>query len=202
MMQKKIDKEIKIVVDPTLLLTRQDWDEIAITSNNYSGYIFVYLLGNNLEHREKIKKIAQILNLRIVTIPHVHMRYEVNDEKFADVEVYDAGPREFIGWIKNANMIITDSFHGTVFSILYEKSFWTFRRNIDSDPKNMNSRLYSLFENLGIQNRFLEEIDDLNNFDMLIEKINYEVVNKHLDILRKDSGKWLKSALKESEEKL
>lgn len=185
------------VLDPTFLLKKQEWDEIK---NDYSinePYIFVYLLGNNKEHRNWIKKIANALNLKIVGMPFVHLKYENCDENFFDYGLYDAGPAEFISLIENAAMVITDSFHGSVFSIIYHKKFWALKRHKDTEKENMNSRLYTLFGNLGLEERLLDDDQQLTKNELL-KDIDYEVVDAKLDVLRKDSMDFLEHTLSES----
>lgn len=192
-----IDKEIKVVLDPTLLLTQKDWNTVAVTPTIDDAYIFVYLLGNNKEHRIKIKQIGKMLNLKIVFLPHIHFQYEPADEDFADIDLYDVGPAEFVGLIKNATMVVTDSFHGCVFSIIYHKKFWAMKRHKDTEKENMNSRLYTLFGNLGLEDRLLDDDQQLTR-EELLKKIDYETVDEKLEVLRKDSTDFLENALSES----
>ncbi|WP_133966026.1 polysaccharide pyruvyl transferase family protein [Eubacterium limosum] len=192
-----IDKEIKVVLDPTLLLTQKDWNAVAVTPTIEDAYIFVYLLGNNKEHRTKIKQIAEILNLKIVFLPHIHFQYELADENFADIDLYDVGPAEFVGLIKNAQIVITDSFHGCIFSIIFHKKFWALKRHKDKEKENMNARLYTLFRSLGLEERLLDDDQKLTRKELL-DEIAYEAVDEKLEILRKDSMDFLKNALSES----
>ncbi|MPN27177.1 hypothetical protein SDC9_174604 [bioreactor metagenome] len=94
-------------------------------------------------------------------------------------------------------MVITDSFHGCVFSIIYHKKFWALKRHKDSEKENMNSRLYTLFSNLGLDERLLEDDAELSKEELLAE-IDYNVVNEKLEVLRKDSVDFLENALSES----
>ncbi len=192
-----INKEIKVVLDPTFLLTQKDWDLVSTPVLIDNSYIFVYLLGNNKVHRKTIKKYAKKLDLKIVFLPHIHFQYEPADENFADIDLYDIGPAEFVGLIEKAKMVITDSFHGCVFSIIYHKKFWALKRHKDSEKENMNSRLYTLFSNLGLDERLLEDDAELSKEELLAE-IDYNVVNEKLEVLRKDSVDFLENALSES----
>ncbi|ALU13849.1 polysaccharide pyruvyl transferase [Eubacterium limosum] len=196
-LKKNINQKIKVVVDPTLLLTQNDWNKIALSTTVKSPYIFVYLLGNNKKQRKTIKEIGKFLNLKIAFIPYVHLNYEPADENFADIDLYDVGPAEFVGLIKNAAMVITDSFHGCVFSIIYHKKFWALKRHKDTEKENMNSRLYTLFGNLGLEERLLDDDQQLTK-DELLKEIDYEAVDAKLDVLRKDSMDFLEHALSES----
>lgn len=200
-LKKNIDKKIKVVVDPTLLLTQNDWNKIAVSTTVKSPYIFVYLLGNNKKQRKTIKEIGKILNLKIAFLPYIHFNYEPMDEDFADINLFDIGPEEFIGLIKNAEMVITDSFHGCVFSIIYHKKFWALKRHKDTEKENMNSRLYSLFSKLDLKERLLEDHTKLN-MEKLIQEIKYDQVDKKLELLRNDSLKFIKDTLKKSEKRV
>ena len=73
--------------------------------------------------------------------------------------IVDAGPEEWLGWIKNARFVFTDSFHGTVFSILFHRDFWCYEK-VKEKKNNGNVRLYNLLQNLELDKRFLKEIDD------------------------------------------
>ena len=145
----------------------------------------------------KIKQIAKVLNLKIVFLPHIFFQYELADEDFADIDLYDVGPAEFVGLIKNAEMVITDSFHGCVFSIIYHKKFWALKRHKDTEKENMNSRLYTLFGNLGLEERLLDDDQQLTK-DELLKDINYGAVDTKLEVLKKNSMDFLEYALSES----
>ena len=195
-LQPYVDKPIKVVLDPTLLLTRDEWDKIAVQPAVPQPYIFVYLLGEKREHRRLIKKYAKTLGLKIVFLPHVHFRFNPADCFFADYNLYDVGPREFVGLIKNAEMVITDSFHGCVFSIIYQKKFWALKRHKDSEKENMNSRLYTLFDSIGLQDRLIEDESIEYDAKSLNRQIDYSQVEAKLDALRKDSSDFLLNAIK------
>ena len=194
-LQPYVDKPIKVVLDPTLLLRREEWDEIAVQPTIPEPYIFVYLLGEKREHRRLIKKYAKTLGLKIVFLPHVHFRFNPADCFFADYNLYDVGPREFVGLIKNAETVITDSFHGCVFSIIYQKKFWALKRHKDSEKENMNSRLYTLFDSLGLRDRLIEDESATYDAKSLNRQIDYSMVETKLEALRKDSSDFLLNAI-------
>lgn len=187
-----VNKKIHVLPDPTIIIDKAGWHNLAEDYYIGQDYIFVYLLGDNIQHRKRIKEIADLMNLAIVFIPHVHLKVRDVDKDFADYELYDVGPREFVGLIKNASMVITDSFHGCVISSILEKNFWAVKRHLDSNINNMNSRLYTLFESMKIEKRFLE---DVNNDEVLLREINYGSVSRNINILRKNSIEQLRQAL-------
>lgn len=187
-----VQKEIEVLLDPTLLLNKKQWLDIVNKPQINDNYMFVYLLGNNETHRKRIKRISHLLNLKIVFIPHVHFTHRETDDFFADQEIYDAGPQEFLGLIKNAELIITDSFHGCVISTIFQKNFWALKRHSDTSINNMNSRLYTLFESIGIGERFLE---NANDSEITSNQIDYNDVNLKLEYLKKYSLNKLRNAL-------
>lgn len=195
LLQPSIQNEIKVALDPTLLLSREEWDKIAVVSTIPEPYVFAYLLGNNRNHRIMIQKIARQLNLKIVFLPHIHFRYNISDRNFGDYNLYEVGPAEFVGLIKNAEMVITDSFHGCVFSIIYEKNFWTLKRHKDTESANMNSRLYTLFSALDLPDRLLNEEDFVRDKAFFKSPIDYKNTASILLSLRQESAGFLLNAI-------
>lgn len=175
---EKIIRELNInnvetVLDPTLLLNMDEWlNETKDYSNK--NYMFVYTLGLNDKNDNYIDKLSKKLNLKIVDIT-----YKKRFKNTLKVE-NGFGPIEFISAIKNSEFVITNSFHGTVFSILFHKEFVTITRG------DMNSRIFDLLNKLGLQNRIIKE-EELENLDnMPFENIDY---NKVDDILKKEREK-------------
>lgn len=183
--------DAKVVVDPTLLFDGNEWKDLIPEEKIINEkYIFCYFLGKNKKHREEVKKLAQKKNLKIVILPHLDDFVEY-DENFGDYKLYDVDPTKFVNLIRNAEYICTDSFHGTVFSILNHKKFITFNRFDESSKNSRNSRIDSLCNQLNIEDRRYKQ-------DILkIEKeIDYQSIDKKIEKLREDSYIFLKNALK------
>ncbi|MEG0577316.1 MAG: polysaccharide pyruvyl transferase family protein [Bacilli bacterium] len=190
--EKEISNSIDVVVDPTLLLAKDDWEKIEKKVNIGENYLFTYLLGESKKNRKIIRKIAKEKGLKIVSVPHLYFQYEPSDEDFADIELYDIGPAEFISLIHNASLIITDSFHGCVFSIIFEKEFYSLNRNDNFDLSSMNSRIIDLFKMLDMEDR---TILNINQSIETFEKLNYNIIKKQLKIKTVDSMDYLKKTL-------
>lgn len=185
------DRDVPVIVDPTLAITKQMWDDNIPNYRKISEeYIFCYFLGNNPKHRDEARKLSRKTGLKIVTLRHMDEFVE-SDEKFGDYAPYDVGPAEFVNLIRNASYICTDSFHGSVFSIINHKKFISFNRYGDNSKNSRNSRLDSLFAQLGLERRFKGNI-----YENMMEPIDYETVDKNLDRLRKFAGNYLADALK------
>lgn len=190
------DKSAEVVLDPTLLLDKNEWGKILEENKSIieTPYIFVYLLGNNPEHREIIKKVKSIKGYPIVALLHVD-EYIAEDEEFADISPYDVDPSEFLSLIKNAEYIFTDSFHASVFSIIFEKQFFTFNRFNESNKNGTNTRIDNLMEITGLGKRRMSNITDSNLLEEKIEsKILYDEVKKRISECKKSSLAFLKSA--------
>ena len=184
----------ELVCDPTLLLDKWQWTKLV--SNELiikEPYIFCYFLGNNSLSRSCSKKLSKITGLRIVALQQLDM-YIKKDKEFADIAPYDIDPSRFINLIRNAKFVCTDSFHGTVFSIINHKRFFSFRRFIDKTTMSTNSRIDSLLGVLGIENRIINSEDDFRT--QLRVKIDYDDVDAKLDDFREQSLEYLRNSLK------
>lgn len=185
----------EIVCDPTMLLTREEWEEVAIKDRIVKEkYILCYFLGNNIEHRKFAEKLKKKTGYKIVSLNHAD-EYVKYSDIFADIAPYDIGPREWINLIKNAEYVCTDSFHGTVFSILFNKIFFDFRRHNKKNKNSTNSRIDTLLNIAGIsKERILKGNENVE--DVISYKIDYDNVNKRIGKLRDKSKKWLLDSIK------
>ena len=194
-------KDAKIVVDPTFLLTKEEWEsEISKwsgkrerTEKNKSidePYILTYILGEREDVRAEIKQLKKDSNLKVVNLPHID-NYHAMDDGLGDIDLYDVDPFDFIRLIRDASYVVTDSFHGSVFSILMHKKFVTFYRKKEIEKGNTNSRIDSLFGLFGLGKRLFK--GDL--WDTLQADIDYKYVDDKLADMRKDSLEFLQKAL-------
>lgn len=115
-------RDAKIVVDPTILLERKYWDAFRGEALIDEPYIMCYFLGSNPNHRIFAQNLQKLTNYKIVCLPHMDEIVE-SDFDFGDYVPPSVGPEQFVNLISNAAFVCTDSFHGTVFSILYHKTF-------------------------------------------------------------------------------
>ncbi|WP_010237904.1 polysaccharide pyruvyl transferase family protein [Clostridium arbusti] len=184
-------RDVQVVVDPTLLFNDKEWKSILEYKSLYTEpYIFAYFLGPNEKHRMIVNQLKKSTGLKIVTIRHMD-EYVDADEKFGDYAPYNVGPVEFVSLISHAQYICTDSFHGTVFSILHHKQFITFNRYSDNAIDSKNSRIDSLCSNLGLEDRRFK-----NNIEKeMLADIDYTSVDIKLEDMRKKSNSYLEKAL-------
>lgn len=196
---KKIIKDLtgleaQVVCDPTMLITKEEWDKGVGTRLIEGDYILCYFLGGNQKYPKFARKLGDRLKIKTVGLVHC-AGYNDNVEMYYDEMPFDIGPYEFINLIKHARLVLTDSFHCCVFSILFEKDFYAFKRFKDNDEMSTNDRLTTLFESMGIQNRILSGEEDLSSFDF--DSINYEFVKEKIENIRKKSLEYLSNSLKE-----
>ena len=193
--------DAKQVCDPTVLLTKEEWEEVAIKDRIIKDkYILCYFLGNNIEHRKFAERLKDKTGYKIVSLNHAD-EYVKYSDKFCDIAPYDVGPREWINLIKNAEYVCTDSFHGTVFSLLFNKIFFNFRRYTSKSSASTNSRLDSLLKIVEISNeRILTGSEDIDK--VLAYEIDFNKVNNNLNEYRKKSKNWLLNAITWKDEKI
>lgn len=188
-------RDVPIVLDPTLLLNKTEWEKVYKKERIVEKpYIMCYFLGTNKMHREFAKKLKEKTGYKIVTLPFMDEIVK-DDFEFGDEKLYNVGPSEFINLIKNAEYVCTDSFHGTVFSIINHKKFITFNRFDDSKKVSTNSRISSLLGLLGLEERSCNSIETAQN--IIDNEIDYSKVDEKLEKLRKESIKYLENAIKE-----
>lgn len=187
-------RKAELVCDPTLLLDKNEWMEIQQESPIIEGnYILCYFLGKNIEHRKFAERLKEKTGYKIVSLNHSD-EYVKYSDKFADETPYDVGPGEFVNLIRNAKYVCTDSFHGTVFSLINQVEFFTFERFSSKNSKvSTNSRIYSLLELVNLKDRLLKGNENVE--EILNKKINFGEVNQKIEKFRESSRNFLKNAL-------
>lgn len=191
---KLTGRKVPVVLDPTLLFTGDQWLGIQQQEPLTNGkYIFCYLLGDNPSQREFIKRVKEKTGYKIVALQQLD-EYIPSDEEFADEAPY-VGPREFLNYIRNAEYVFTDSFHCSVFSILYKKNFFTFSRFAEGAKQSTNTRIDNLLHITGLEDRRMTKdktIEEVVNFKRI-----FDGVDEKLNALRKSSMDYLYNAFKD-----
>lgn len=151
------------------------------------------LLTPNAKYENEIEKFAKSKNIKVVSIPSSKGPFNKNWKEFIDIS-----PNEWLGLIEKANYIFTDSFHGAIFSIIFNKDFFLLKRFMDGNKKKSeNSRIYTLCKKLSLQDRLfdssnLQDIYTVNEIDYSrVLDLNKQIINK--------SKKWLINNLNEGE---
>ena len=177
LIQPLTSKKIEIVLDPVLLLSANEYELIIQKKQQDNQYIFVYML----DYDEKLVKYSQMISAKMDR-PLVY----ITGEYFCNISgknLFGISPSDFLEYIKNAEYVITNSFHATVLSIIFEKKFITF------STKYSNSRVMDLLKSLGLLERMYHKNINIER------KIDYIEVNSKLSDLRKKSLNFLNQAL-------
>ncbi|GAB2537991.1 polysaccharide pyruvyl transferase family protein [Gracilibacillus alcaliphilus] len=175
-------KDVEVVLDPTLLLNSEDWLDIASPHKHKpsSKYLLTYFLGDVSEETEKeIKSIAAHYSLEIIHLANKK-----------DIHAYTADPSEFLDYINSSEVFLTDSFHGSVFSILFRKNFVVFDRQ--SKGQSMNSRIDTLLNTFNLLDRKWKNI---KNYESILN-IDYTNINIILNEEREKSLAFLRNSMK------
>lgn len=173
--------DVKVVLDPTMIVTREDWEKVIKRPKQLKtdNYIVKCFLGTVEPEKEAaIQKFAK------------ENGCEVIDVMSEDSEYFGIGPAEFVYLEKNAKLVATDSFHSSVFAIIFDTPFVVFQRS-DNKLKSMHSRIETLLGTFKLEHRIFEnEITD----DMFRQEDN-EVAQKILAEKRKDAMDYFKTVL-------
>lgn len=182
-------KKVKWVCDPTLLFDSSFWENIATRKICRKKYLLCYFLEDKDWYYERAKKYARKNGLKILLIPS-----NISLNKRRIYQPQNIGIEEFVGLFCEADYVMTDSYHGSIFSLIFNKQFTYFKRFSDDDPISQNIRIYSLFEYLGIMNRIQSENEEDISCDNLID---YKAINQLIEVFRNESIKFLTEALED-----
>ena len=188
-----VKREVPVVCDPTLLVSISVWE--GLIDNNKlikEDYIFCYFLGNNEHHRVFADDLKKVTGLKLVTLKYLD-EFVKYDLKFGDYSPFDIGPKEFVNLISKASYVLTDSFHASIFSILFQRKFFTFNRFSNKNNTSTNSRIYSLLGQLNLKDRLISGLESADELYML--PIDYNHVNRNIDEIRGLSEEFIIKAL-------
>lgn len=181
-----LSKEITQVVDPTLLLSPDEWRKIAKYPAKTNRAVVCYILGEKDCIVEFAKNIACAVNQKLIVItssPSIIRRYK----KYVASGI---GPREFVGLLDRCSCFITDSFHGTIFSINFNKPFFSFMKRQGGYTTSDNSRIIDVLHFFHLEEQFRE--DDNKEFSL---DVDFMEANKILNRERLTSIKYLAKAI-------
>ncbi len=193
LIKKIADRDVPVVCDPTLLFTGEEWMSIQQEEPIVQEpYIFCYFLGNNSPHREFASRLREVTGLKIVALANLD-EYVKADNGYADATPYNINPADFLNLIRNASYVCTDSFHCSVFSILYKKEFFTFRRYARKTKSSTNSRLDTLFHLCGIKDRLMTGGENIDK--CLKIETDFDQVHEKIAAIRDESYQYLKDSI-------
>lgn len=179
----------EVVLDPTLLLDSNYWNALTKEVSVKEEYIVTYLFGEMDYEYEFIKFIQKQTGLKVVAIPRNRRDLTTNNEL-----MYNVGPYEFISLIKNAKLVITDSFHATVFSLIFNVPFYSLLRNEKGHKFSMCSRLYSILSIVGLESRIVTPDSNFNDYTNYFD-VDFIKANRNLEKERRRCIDYLKNSL-------
>lgn len=189
--ESQTSQDISVMPDPTMLLQPEEWNVLAAESHEKrKNYVLAYFLGGNIEQREQAIAVTKKQGKDILFIPYVCHSVLEWEEKHEKYMAKNVGVPEFLALIKNADAVITDSFHGTIFSIIFNTPFFVLKRFRNGDSKSMNSRVVTLLRTFSLQNRLVEVIPETQKWTFsdseldCIEKVRTFQRQKGMEFLR------------------
>ena len=187
LIKKYWKKNAEVVLDPTLLITKEEWvRDIANPPCLDVNYLLIYTLSGSSRIRILAQAIAKRLGLKVVNIKSNYVE-EPNDET---IHFYEIGPEEWVGLWSKAKYVVTDSFHGTVFSINFNIPFTTLVNPVST----MNSRVLSILKITQLESRIA--YDEFNEISIPKElDIDYTPVNHILEEWRRKSIQFINNSL-------
>lgn len=189
------DKKATVVLDPTFLLSLQEWLKIANPALvPEKPYIFCYFLGDRSAwQRQTAQAYADKYGYEVVHLPYIMGTIRPADKYLKGQGRYDVGPREFIALINGAQCVFTDSFHGLAFSINFGKNFYVFNRDDQSGPDSMNARITDTLATFGLTARYIAD----KNAVLDNKPLDFTQAHDILACEKEKSIHWLLNALKD-----
>ncbi len=179
MLSPLTDKNVQLVLDPTLLAPRSVWDKLDDNIEE-RGYVLVYQVRKNKNTIELANHIAHQLNAKVITLEaNINWRMGQNKKSCAS-------PEDFVSYIKHASCVVTTSFHGTAFSVIFNKPFYCLELGDGADGRSK-----SLLHSLLLDDRMVDKLAR-----PAFTEVDYTEANKLLDGLRESSEQFLTDNLK------
>lgn len=179
-----------VVLDPTLLLSANDWDELSKPMNEETPYCLVYFLGTDLGNWRAARAIARARGLRMVVIPVFE-----RDLKSREAPSCTVGPAEFLWLIAHAEVVCTDSFHGMVFSSIFRRDFVAFERFDPRSRDSQNTRVYNFLQMAGAESALLPRSRMADWREYVGRAVDYVEVSARIEQRKSESLDYLSAAL-------
>lgn len=191
-LQELTGRNIPIVPDPTILYSVKEWCEVLPVPDLPSDFIFNYAFSyGNDDNNKLLKYISDRYNLPVYIIDaRSFYRYKLG-ERFGFRLYEHSGPLAFLGLMKNAKLVLTQSFHGTLFAAKFNRFFWSYKNAVVRNPDDDRARC--ILKQLGLIEHY-QTFADLKDMD-LFSPIDFDSVNTRLDELRKDGLKFIENCL-------
>ncbi len=172
--------------DPTFIAEKSVFEDLAKKSERKDkNYIAAYILDINKDKKKALEAFAKKMNLPLILIPNMHKSYQNEKKKFKKINI---PIQDFVYLIKNANFVITDSFHGACFSVIFEKEFAAI-----VNQERGNAR-YKIFKEMGLNLHFIPSFEALYNLSFN-NTTDFSKARKIIEEKRQKGLQWLGNAL-------
>ncbi len=187
LLKQKCGLEAQVVLDPTLMIEAPIYRKMLKPVKGIKGeYVFCYFLNKDHQYRQKVEEYARKNNLQIIGASD-----NPQDAEWL-FKLSNIGADQFLWLIHNAHTVFTDSYHGSIFSLLFHKELWTFVRFEENDPICQNSRIRQLQNNFNLGHRIISSKHNIDNS----KPIDYNYFEEQLAKLRAESLKYITNALR------
>ena len=176
-----LNREVKVVLDPTLLLNHESWLKVASPVKINEKFVLVYYFDEREEVIGIARKVANKHGYQVALITNMPHHFDG-----VDINIRHVGPAQFLWLFEHCEYVVTNSFHGTAFSVNFHKPF------ISVIKRNSPQRAQTLLNNVGLPERLLVEESQLETIG---DKIDWASVDKKLNALREDSTNYLFDAI-------
>ena len=172
-----VNTRVQHVVDPTLLMSVDLWREKEKSCDIVDKYVFVYLLGSTKEQRDAVRRFADNNGMKIATVPCANGVVYHTDSKFGDYRIWSCGIEQWLWLIDHAQYVITDSFHGCVFSTIFHKRFVALSRDY-AGCENINNRIIDYLSMINQNDKCIGFKDIENVSDLKWDYSDIDIVLK------------------------
>ncbi len=176
--KERVNVPVSKVIDPTLLLKAEDYKKITTKDQKREKYLLLYARRYNPKMSEFAERIAKENNWKVIEISLRATNKDIHEMR------YDAGVDEFLELVKNAEYLVTNSYHGMIFAVQFRKQFVVFSR------EQCDTKISELLETMGLTDRML-----INGEENYNPEIDYDLVHNRIDKFRKESLEFLKNEL-------
>ncbi|MFI3169216.1 MAG: polysaccharide pyruvyl transferase family protein [Faecalibacterium sp.] len=188
-------KPIEVVLDPSFLLEKNDWQEIAkrpsSIKDTQEDFVFCYFVGDNTAWERDVAELSEQYHLPVYCA--LSESYVVPS---CGTVLSQLGVQEFLWCLMNARYVVTDSFHACVLSINFNTLFVAYKRFLDSDSASQNSRIVDFLQQVDLANR-LVNLENNSLLDILKRDVAFSKVNEIIQCERKNAIRFLLSALED-----
>lgn len=184
-LEMNLKKKIFLCADPTMLLSKDEWNQLAESVHRVGGkYLLVYCISYDEDLIDTVRKISREKKLKIVVCG------KIKELKGEAVQFTHAAPEQFLNLIKNATFIVATSYHATVFSTIFQKQF------VALLPSYASNRVSDFCESMGLSSRCIHDASEVDA--LLKQKIMYDERMQGKTEIVAESKYYLKKAIEDT----